>query len=896
MKFVQYLLLNLIILNSSNSQSSSHHYLLQDIKYCFETGEYTNIKSNLHELRISYWDQLNCEEQAIFYKYFGNLYYYQYEDEKALMYYKDSSYQKVQECRINSLENDLLNNIGIIYQLSDQRLLAYKYYEKLRENYLTKEIKLHEKTFHHLVNLASFYEDHADLHRAFLCAWKAKSIGETLNLKLHNVYNLLGIYFERTGQYDEALTNYSKAINSLKSDNMPIPSSLLFNQALTYRFKNDYSQALVILDSLKHQIDSKETFYAIQNLKALIYTDLEEYNKAENIYRKLGLKTTDQGPNYHHENWADLKLKLGDYSGAIDIYKNLIQRLEQKWKNFDQIPSTSPDLLQHTDLLCLLSKAQYLESKNDNRKSRKKTFESYKRIRSNIDELIRSHWESNSSSHLLDELYPNLYFLIMSNLDEFRETHDSTFLELSYNILSQSKNQILERDIQSRITLTEGTNDSILLQYYRLKSNLNVSYLQEPSQTNPLQIQLIEKFEKSKASIDSILSRGSSILSLQPKSIKELQHTLKAGDAFIDIYYAEGRLITYFITNDIIKVNAINLSEDVIYSIMENFKFGKPIPDNLNDSIYLAIFKGAPLKGVKSLTVHPDGLFNKLPLGAIKNTISNRYLIEDFTIRYVLSTDSLYMENYDWSNNLCLGVASDYTRDSNLRIDTIFESFGKLSGTIDELSNLSKYYSTTSLLNQRANFINFSNQILNNKYNVIQLSLHGTLDDRFPSMSGLIFESTRGLELVDLNKLMGLSFDSDLTIINSCHSGNGKHITGEAINSLNTSLFIGGSKSNIVNLWSSSDQASLQILENFHKGISLGRSKSEALQIAKKQFLRSASPSFKHPKYWSSLVIFGNDSPLNKEEPNHLFFQILFVALVLAFAFFVKIRKKSVTK
>lgn len=888
MKFIFSLLLAFFFFASLNAQFNFDKSE-RDIEEFNDNGKEDLAFKMLNGLRSERWDSLNCREKAIVYKLYGNTHYSRYEDDKALVYYVDSFYNRVIECNLKSLENDLLNNVGLIYNSAGKQLLANKYYNKLRVNYLSKELLPTQKSFDHLTNLASFYDDYGNLYNSFLCAWKAKEIGENLKLNLDEVYNLLGIYFEATRQYDEAIRNYSEAIRYSSKGKNSLMSSFIVNQASAYRGMKDYNKALETLNLAKLNKNSDEQHYAILNLEALIYAEQGDFEKSELIYSQMDKMGSANIDNiYHVENRADLKFKMGDYKNAIKIYKSLISDIEQSWAHINYVPASSPDLMKLIDLRCLLSEALYLDSRKENPISRTEVIEDYKLLRSNVNQIVKSNWESTSSSFLLDEIYPKLYSIILSHLDEHEDTGNSTYLEKAYQILSEFKNQILERDIQSRIHLRENIADSVLTQFYKLKSDLNIKFADVDSSKNS-QISLIQEFERYQLKFDSILSREDSLLTLNPKTLTEIQQDLSANDAFLDLYYANEKLIRFWITNDEIKVTSANLANDLLFEFLNKVKSGDPINKPSNDSIFNALFFDVNLNNIKNVIVHADGLFHKLPLGAITNPISNKFLIEDFSFRYLLSTDSIYTEDYMWKGNLCLGVASDYNLDLNHQhqVDSFTINISKLTGTTDELSNLFEYYKTDSLINRNASFDNLYNQTSKQNYNIVQLSMHGMMDDRYPALSGLVFEAQSGIELVDMNKMTGLNLNTDLTIINSCHSGDGKHISGEAISNLNTSLFISGSKANIVNLWSSSDVASSDILKNFHKELAKGKSKSKALQLAKKEYLTTTSPSFRHPKYWSSLVLFGNDSPLHKNNFN-LHYLLLFLLFSSVAIFFTK--------
>lgn len=886
MKTLYFLLAILISFPSFGQDTLDREYLVG----LLHEEKLDELEGELRNLRFNDWGNRSCSNQAEIYKLYGNLYYYRYEDDKALQYYKDSAYLKVEQCDIPELENDLLNNIGIVCQF-DKKLLAAKYYNKLRRNYLNRKFTPSEKAFQHLLNLGNFYDGHGDFYNSFLCSWKAKSVGELLNLPMEDVYNQLGIYFERTKKYENALEYYSLAIESFEKQNVQVPTSLLFNQALTYRYKRQFKASLDILNLLKQRKNDIEDEYAILNLEGIIYTQNGQYERAEQVFKKLDeYKIENMVIPYHRENYADLKLKTGKFSSAIRIYKESINKLEKGWSHLGTIPASSPSFMEYTDLLALTSKALYLQEKQKGTSNSEEISIYYKKIRSHVQDILNANWDSQSSSHLLDEIYPKLFYIIKSEIDKYHSSGNKRSAEKAYQMLSEFKNQFLKRDINSRRQLNETLADSLLFKYYTLKSALNNNIKDKALSKRSKTMQIVQRFEKYQSKLDSLSQNENGTSILSSLSLADIQTKLLYKEALLDLYFADGKLIIFCITKKDIQIKPTEISTSLLQEFIENIKSGEPIDQIINDSLYHCLYDFLDHSEIEKISINADGLFHNLPFEAIKNPNTGAFLIEQMSFRYLISTEDQYLVDYPWKNNKCLGIASEYKKEFLNTGDSINGIYNQLVGTLDEIQELPKHYSTTALINNEANYYNFSESLVNNDFNIIQLSLHGLIDDRFPALSGLIFENEHGLELIDLNKITGHNFNTDLTIVNSCHSGDGKHITGEALYNLNTSLFISGSKANVVNLWSSSDKASSQILKHFHSELSKGQSKSKSLQIAKKKFLAQASPSFRHPRYWSSLVIFGNDATFHKKN-KALTYLILGLIIGLGFIFLKKTSK-----
>ena len=85
-----------------------------------------------------------------------------------------------------------------------------------------------------------------------------------------------------------------------------------------------------------------------------------------------------------------------------------------------------------------------------------------------------------------------------------------------------------------------------------------------------------------------------------------------------------------------------------------------------------------------------------------------------------------------------------------------------------------------------------------------------------------------------------------------------------------------------MSLWEINDRSGTDIMKNFYSNLKLGKSKSEALREARIRYLKGADMLRAHPYFWSTLVIYGDDSPIYKPLSLKLEHGALIMVLVLA--------------
>jgi LPXTG-motif cell wall-anchored protein len=96
-------------------------------------------------------------------------------------------------------------------------------------------------------------------------------------------------------------------------------------------------------------------------------------------------------------------------------------------------------------------------------------------------------------------------------------------------------------------------------------------------------------------------------------------------------------------------------------------------------------------------------------------------------------------------------------------------------------------------------------------------------------------------------------------------------------------------------LWSAPDDATQEIMIAFYKHLKEGSDKSEALQLAKQDYLNTTENELlKHPDYWAGFVVSGDISSIATKESDDIWsFLGGFGLVLLAFVFFISKKKQA---
>jgi LPXTG-motif cell wall-anchored protein len=184
------------------------------------------------------------------------------------------------------------------------------------------------------------------------------------------------------------------------------------------------------------------------------------------------------------------------------------------------------------------------------------------------------------------------------------------------------------------------------------------------------------------------------------------------------------------------------------------------------------------------------------------------------------------------------------------------------------------------------------------QYPVVHLATHAIADTGNSAASFIAFYPQHQQPTQDalyLEELYGLDMDStQLIIISACETGNGQLINSEGVLSLTRGFAYAGCASMVNSLWKADDEATAEILHQFHLYLQKGYTKSKALRQAKLDYLHG-NALHKAPGYWAHLIITGDTQPLVKAHTGYRWLLVVgvVVAVLLGGMFFLKRRKKS---
>ncbi len=352
----------------------------------------------------------------------------------------------------------------------------------------------------------------------------------------------------------------------------------------------------------------------------------------------------------------------------------------------------------------------------------------------------------------------------------------------------------------------------------------------------------------------------------------------------------ESTLLRYFFVDSSLYVFAVDSNKEVIVQLN---------PDNLNEMIqqvhspdinvvtsalaklYSVLWEPVSMYiHTKKVIVIPDGILYTLNMEILTperihsyGELSTKSLLAKYTFSYHYS---IFLMGQHHSDNKPLAGFAGYAPGFSEDLKKSYQKTVKDSFFLDrDYMNLLPQPFTTSLLSRIRKLFNgqsFTGEECTKKqfvssagdHRIIHVATHAFSDNISPEYSRLIFaksDESQNNELLT-SEIYGYDMNSDLTVLSACETGKPGYEDGEGMISLAHAFHYSGSKSLVTGLWKIDEKASALLLESFYDYLKEGKSKDEALRLAKLDYLKSQHGRALAPEYWAGLVIIGDTTPI----------------------------------
>ncbi|MBI5219074.1 MAG: CHAT domain-containing protein [Bacteroidia bacterium] len=856
--------------------------------------------------------QFKSSKYDISYIYYtlGYCYYY-------LQDYENSS--KAYFNAIKTLKNDD-NNMALLSKIYGA-IAANYYYQSEYNNaisYYNKAINIFENNFKNHPELIRTYTALSIVYNAQEDYKKSRYYLQ-LALKNRNeksimpyIYRCLGRCYEKTDDFAQAEKNYQKALESAKADvnyKAEKITIMLFYGDLCKRQNNRektlslYNQALSL--SIKDM--------GIKNfLTSKCYTALGDFYIAEKDYKKA------------FQNYQSALVSLNPWFNSADIYINPTFGKIFSYSQYFMILKNKADALR-----------EYYKTTR-RQKDLDMSLETFELLCHEIDRQRAGFMAKEDKTFITGRHYGIYSAAIQTAAELYNITRDDSYKERALKLAEQNKSALLLDRFNENDAKNFGGAPAAIREKERTGrrsiANCEKMIYEESKKkiTNPNTAAYWEsRLFDARIAADTLAAfigknyPGYHRLKYNPAGISsgEIQKALSPESAFIEYTLADTVLYIFVITKEKFEIITQKSAPDREIEKFEQCFNISQIGQNDSTSfnnytqaafrLYEKLLKPAEayIESKNDLIIIPDEKLALIPFEALlysekftfKSYKTLPYLIRKYTIGYAqLATLFLKPQPYKPDKPLLLAVAPEYNSSGFYRQPEVIRlrsggyNLAPIPGVIDEVKFIEKI--TGAKIFSSVNATEGAFKKTQRRFNILHLAMHAVVDNKNPLYSKLIFsESKEAGEdgFLNMYELMNMDIGANLTVLSACNTGSGKFLKGEGIMSLARGFFYAGCQSVIMTLWAVDDNSSGELIKNFYRHFTSGKSKTESLRLAKLDFLEHSEDTKNHPYFWAGYVNIGDTSPLYPARNRNYLFVITGIFLLIASGIiFIKIRRR----
>lgn len=481
-------------------------------------------------------------------------------------------------------------------------------------------------------------------------------------------------------------------------------------------------------------------------------------------------------------------------------------------------------------------------------------------------------------------------------LELFDSTGSPLYEERAYSLATQSKTLEMNFEIREKRRLyMKSVDESAVIKFQTLKEEINslTNLIHKEERNIDADWDMVEQLKhemfSQKRNLESlhheIFGKGFDSLTVSLPEIthlKNLQSKLSKDQTVIEYVIdedgssGEQYIYIFVVTKDSCRIFPASLDPSVIHHI--NFVHnslasvtGGQSPNGVDEGLTNSLHQlynrlVSPVEKwieTKNVIIIPDGLLVYVPYELLIREINDAKSYSE--IDFLLHEHAIsYSPNSKWVN--IVGPSSIWKRPkitafaskrqdsqrnptdirrASLEIEEILKEF-KGEKVSEEL--------TKEVIKEKTKW----------NPNIQHFAMHSIADTGLTDNPYIILDSnldSSTSKIYDF-EISNLNMYSPMVVLNSCESGIGAYHVGEGFLSISRSFLIAGASSVVQTKWPIEDIASSKIITEYYRKLAKGMSKSEALQAAKINYIRTTPNSFTHPHYWAGFQIYGDPSPI----------------------------------
>jgi CHAT domain-containing protein len=427
------------------------------------------------------------------------------------------------------------------------------------------------------------------------------------------------------------------------------------------------------------------------------------------------------------------------------------------------------------------------------------------------------------------------------------------------------------------ISLAEG--ETLLREVDRLVESIDVLEATPPDQRSEEQLaeaaHLYRLLDEARSDYETLLLEAAethpgavALLGGAHVDAQEVRDALEPGQLLVEyLVTPQDRVLIFVVSHSAIQVlesavsaqnltSRVRLARDLIARPGAPPSKSHSVLAGLDDVLFAPVALSGILNGVTEVIFVPHQVLNYVPFAALRNGTTGRYLIEDFTIRFLPSAAAL-------------PALASGSRQFGFAVSgaTVLAPFpDELPATREEAEAV-----WSGMRRVRRHFASQATERALRRAlegtSLVHVASHGVMNARNPMFSRLELARGRSREPTDdgrleVHELLGISVSSPIVFLSGCETGVGAaHSTafarGEDYATLAQAFLYAGARNVIATLWPVEDAGAAAFAERFYRALATNMP-ADALAAAQRALL--AHPRFSSPYHWAAYQLAGSGS------------------------------------